>query len=498
MAGDGEVAAARAAPAPRPGPSERRAGLVRDAAVTIGTRFGLAVLIFATDIILARALGPSAKGRFALVLLYSQLAATIIGVGMDQAIAVVSGRSANDARRAVANALVWSAVVGGGAVLVSLWLYGVPAGGAPREFRPLAALVPNLSAAQFTIAALAIPAELLFNLGLFALLGRGRIGAYSGVRLLRRLSLLALLVTTAFVARLDLAAALLVNLASLAATLAAIGWAARRDGLLGGRPSGKLLEEELRFGGRAVVGTLAERLQFRADAFIVNAIAGVRATGIYSVTSGLAETLWYVPNALGVVMFSRAVDRDADAGRTAAVLTRTTLALSVALAVPAALLGPRFVRAVYGPSFADAGVALRLIIPGVVAYSVVAILSRYLTGRGRPGTGTLVLLLGLVTNVTANLLLVPRFGINGAAAASSISYGLTALVILAVFLRVSGRGLAETVVVRRSDVAAAWSVGAAAVRRLRGAGRETRGPAVEMSPAAADIVIGEHAPGEEP
>jgi O-antigen/teichoic acid export membrane protein len=475
----------------------RRAGLVRDAALTIGTRFGLAVLIFATDIILARALGPSAKGRFALVLLYSQLAATLIGFGMDQAIAVVSGRSATDARRAVANALVWSAVVGGAAVLASLWLYGVPSDGGPPS-GPLAEVLPNLSAAQFTIAAFAIPAELLFNLGLFALLGRGRIASYSGVRLVRRLTLLALLVATALVTRLDLAAALILNLVSLAATLAAIAWAAGRDGLVGGRPSGALLGEELRFGGRAVVGTLAERLQFRADAFIVNALAGVRATGVYSVTSGLAETLWYIPNALGVVMFSRAVDPNADAGRTAAVLTRTTLAVSLVLAIPAALLGPRFVRFVYGPSFADAGVALRLIIPGVVAYSVVAILSRYLTGRGRPGIGTLVLLLGLGTNVAANLVLVPRFGINGAAAASSLSYGLTALVILVVFLRVSGRGPAETLVVRRSDLAAAWAVGRAFAgrlvpgRRIRGAG-----PAVDVSPEAADLVIGEHAPGEE-
>jgi O-antigen/teichoic acid export membrane protein len=481
----------------RSDPTGRRAGLVRDAALTIGTRFGLAVLIFATDIILARALGPSAKGRFALVLLYSQLAATLIGFGMDQAIAVVSGRSATDARRAVANALVWSAVVGGAAVLASLWLYGVPSDAGPPS-GPLAEVLPNLSAAQFTIAAFAIPAELLFNLGLFALLGRGRIASYSGVRLVRRLTLLALLVATALVTRLDLAAALILNLVSLAATLAAIAWAAGRDGLVGGRPSGALLGEELRFGGRAVVGTLAERLQFRADAFIVNALAGVRATGVYSVTSGLAETLWYIPNALGVVMFSRAVDPNADAGRTAAVLTRTTLAVSLVLAIPAALLGPRFVRFVYGPSFADAGVALRLIIPGVVAYSVVAILSRYLTGRGRPGTGTLVLLLGLGTNVAANLVLVPRFGINGAAAASSLSYGLTALVILVVFLRVSGRGPAETLVVRRSDLAAAWAVGRAFAgrivpgRRVRGAG-----PTVDVSPEAADLVIGEHAPGEE-
>ncbi len=474
----------------------RRSGLVRDAAVTIATRFGLAILIFATDVILANALGPSAKGRFALVLLYSQLAATVIGVGMDQAIAVVTGRGPSEGRQAFANAMLWTAVVGGAAVLASLWLYGVPAAGPPSGH--LVSLFPNLSAGQFTFAALAIPAELFFNLGLFALLGRRRVAAYSVIRLLRRLTLLALLLATALAANLDLAAALIINLASLGLTAAAIFWAATRERLVGAMPSIALLGEELRYGGRSVVGTLAERLQFRADAFIVNAIAGVRATGIYSVTSGLAETLWYVPNALGVVMFSRAVDPTADAGRTAAILTRTTLALSVLLAIPAAAFGPRLVRFVYGSQFADAGVALRLIIPGVVAYSVVAVLSRYLSGRGRPGTGTLILLLGLAANVVANLVLVPRLGILGAALASSLSYGLTALVMLAVFVRVSGRGLAETLIVRRSDVAAAWAVVQALLRRLSGHRRPSAEDDVSVSPPAADIILGEHAPGEEP
>jgi O-antigen/teichoic acid export membrane protein len=473
----------------------QRSGLVRDAAITIGTRFGLAVLIFATDVLLANALGPAAKGRFSLVLLYSQLAAVLIGVGMDQAIAVVTGRSVDDARRGFANAVLWTAVVGGASVLISIWLYGIPSAGPPSG--PLVVLLPNLSAGQFVFAAVAVPAELFFNLGLFALLGRQLVGAYNAIRILRRLALLALMLSLVLVASLDLAAALALNLVSLALTTVAILVAAARQDMLGGLPSGPLLVEELRFGWRAVIGTLAERLQFRADSFIINVLIGVRATGVYSVTSGLAETLWYVPNALGTVMFSRAVDPDADAGLTAATLTRTTLALTALLAIPAALLGPRLVRVVYGSQFTDAGVALRLILPGVVAYSVVAVLSRYLTGRGRPGTATVILVLGLVVNVTANFWLVPRFGILGAASASSISYAVTAVVFVLVFVRVSGRGLAETLLLRRSDVAAARKVTSAMVGRLTGRGPSVPESGVQVTPAAADLVIGEHGPGEE-
>jgi O-antigen/teichoic acid export membrane protein len=230
--------------------------------------------------------------------------------------------------------------------------------------------------------------------------------------------------------------------------------AARAGQFLALRPSAARAREQLGFGTRAIPGALAERLQFRVDAFLVNLFVGVRSTGVYSVTTGLAETLWYIPNALGLVMLSRAVDPRADAARIAATLTRAAVAVSLLLAVPVAALGPHLVRTLYGSQFADAGVALRYIVPGIVAYSVVAILTRYLSGRGRPGTTTLILIMGLAINVAANVALIPSLGINGAAVASSISYGLTALLTLAVFVRVSGCGLAETLLVRPADIRA--------------------------------------------
>lgn len=462
--------------------------------VTIATRFGLAVLIFSTDIVLAHLLGPAAKGRFTLVLLFSQLAALLVGLGMDNALGNVAGRDTQSARAGFANAVIWSAVVGGFTVVLSGWLYGLPTDTRPHG--PLVALVPNLSAAQFTYAALAIPGELFFSIGLFALLGRRRIGAYSAIRLLRRLLLLVGVVGAALIASLSLDVALVVNLGTLVLTAVAIAWAASRDGVAGLRPSAGLLEEELRFGSRVLPGAVAERLQFRADSFIVNAVVGVRATGIYSVTSGLAETLWYVPNALGTVMFSRAVDPTADAGRIAAVLTRTTIVVALVSAIPAFALGPRLVRLVYGSAFSDAGVALRLILPGIVAYSIVAVLSRYIVGRGRPGTGTMILVIGLVLNIVANLILVPHYGINGAAMSSSISYGLTAIVTLLVFRSVSGRGIVETLVIQPSDVRALRSMVRASLARLRG---QRTGPiGLRGGDTAAELVIAEREPGEEP
>ncbi len=120
------------APAPGAGTAPATGPLLRDALTTIASRFALALLIFGTDILLARLLGPAAKGRFALVLLYSQLAALVVGWGMDQALAVIAARDPESARRGFANAVVWTLVVGGFAVVLSCWLYGLPTDVRPR------------------------------------------------------------------------------------------------------------------------------------------------------------------------------------------------------------------------------------------------------------------------------------------------------------------------------------------------------------------------------
>jgi O-antigen/teichoic acid export membrane protein len=104
--------------------------------------------------------------------------------------------------------------------------------------------------------------------------------------------------------------------------------------------------------------------------------------------------------------------------------------------------------------------------------------------------------IGLALNIVANLILVPRFGINGAAASSSISYGLTAIVTLFVFRRLSGRGIVETLVIRRSDVRALIAMLRAVVGRLRG---QRTGPfGLRGGETAAEIVLSEREPGDEP
>lgn len=442
--------------------SSLHAGVGRDVVLTFGGRLALSAALIVGDIILARGLGPDGKGAFVLVLNLASLSALVLGLGLERSLAVFAARSLDIARRAFANALLWTLVVGGLGVLAIIALYG------PRtiDHAPtglLAPIMPDLTPVQLWAGALSLPGEIAFSIGLVGLLGRQRVLAFNVLRFVRRGVFVALLVAFVALGRLDLELALVLNLAALVVTAVGIGWSMSRAGMVAWRPSPSLLLEQLSFGGRTIVGTLAERLHYRANTFLLNAMVSVGATGVFSVALGLAETLWYLPTSFGLVLFSRAVRGEREGAAIASAMTRTMLALMIVVAVPLWLLAPWLVELAYGAPFRAAGVALQIMLPGVLAYSIVAVLANPLIAWGAPGRVTAVLVSGLVVNLVANVALIPEFGMNGAALASTISYTVTAAIMLALYRRLSGQGLRQTLLVRRSDVTRAWN----AVRGLR-------------------------------
>ena len=59
--------------------------------------------------------------------------------------------------------------------------------------------------------------------------------------------------------------------------------------------------------------------------------------------------------------------------------------------------------------------------------------------------------MGLLVNVIFNILLIPRFGIAGAAMATSISYTLTSSIFLISFIKLTGLTLKELFVFNKEE-----------------------------------------------
>ena len=88
----------------------------------------------------------------------------------------------------------------------------------------------------------------------------------------------------------------------------------------------------------------------------------------------------------------------------------------------------------------------------MLAFSVLAILKTDLQGRGMPGTISILTSCALAVNLALNWVLIPRFGIEGAAMSSSVAYVLALLLVYGAYRRVSGRGLRETFLFTREEL----------------------------------------------
>jgi O-antigen/teichoic acid export membrane protein len=173
--------------------------------------------------------------------------------------------------------------------------------------------------------------------------------------------------------------------------------------------------------------SVASMALFRADAMMLAALAGAAAAGRYAAAYRLLETVifvcWTVARVVFPVMVSATGSAQVRRGA-----ERGLVVLSTVFLPYAALLwcrGGDLLRLLYGAPFArDGGVALAWLAPGPLLFGA-AWLAAYVLLAAGPTASVLVGSVGaLAVNIGLNLVLIPRYGPAGAAAATSVSYAV--------------------------------------------------------------------------
>ena len=201
-----------------------------------------------------------------------------------------------------------------------------------------------------------------------------------------------------------------------------------------GRPSLALARRVAAFGFRAQLGTIALLLNARLDFAIVGALVGPAALGIYAVASRYAELVRLPSLAMNYVLYpSYARDGGAVAADKARAMMRRIGWIPALVAVPMALAGPVVLPLFFGNAFQAAALPAALLLLGLTMAGITGIISAFLSGVGRPGLNSLAYAAGLPVTLGLDLLLIPPFGVPGAALASSVAYLTTAAVLLMSF-----------------------------------------------------------------
>jgi O-antigen/teichoic acid export membrane protein len=203
-------------------------------------------------------------------------------------------------------------------------------------------------------------------------------------------------------------------------------------------PAWEVARKVLRYGFRAGMGTVLLLLNARLDVIIVGAIVGPAALGIYAVASRFAELLRLPALAVNYVLYPAYARVDAPiASVRAAEMMRRMGWLTVAAAVPLAIAATFVIPMLYGEAFRAAVVPSYILIVGLCGSGISGVITAYLYAAGRPGLSSLAIAAGLVGTVILDLLLIPTFGVIGAAVASAIAYMTTTIVLIACYRSVA-------------------------------------------------------------
>ncbi|HJP94855.1 MAG TPA: polysaccharide biosynthesis C-terminal domain-containing protein [Pyrinomonadaceae bacterium] len=405
---------------------------------TFATRLLMIFNSVAAGIIVARWLGAEGVGQLAVI---NVAVATIVQLGsfgLPSSNTYFIAQDQARFRSAAINSLIFALVIGS-ILAIALSV--------------MASLCADwfgfVSPELIRIAAISIPFQLIALIGLNILLAVGKIKEFNlldlaGQSFVLINALLALIVLSSGLKTLvtfNTVASILVSivigslLVASAKNLAQSQW----------RADVTLLRRMITYGIKFHISILAGAIILRADLLVVNHFRGAAEAGVYSVASQFALLLMLLPGVIATLLFPRVTAEQDARGETTCLVTRyTTLIMFICClaAVPLSLLLPL----VYGNVFADATKLLLILLPGVYLMGLESVLVQHFNALGLPRAIPIYWVITLVLNLILVFGLVPRFGAQGAAIASTISYAAIFALVALHFHTSTGRSFTEVFV----------------------------------------------------
>ena len=421
----------------------------------------------AVVLVVAKTLGPEGQGHYSLTVALAMLLAALFGGGMGLAAVPPLRQNKVPAARMLKAQLIWAS----GMVVVLLLLAWWSTGTNPADvLQKRLGWFPGLG----YLAAVAATGFLGFEIFSYNLLARGRLVVGAGVNgsraFVHLLLILALGLTGSLTFGRSVGVFAVAQVAGMLAMLVILLREIRRpppdtqtvsirefisrtgvaedvtDEIpsdLARRSLPGLILYNLRHGWLGQISAVAYFLLLRLDQGLLEYYRGAAEVGIYSIAVYVGEMLWLLPGALTplLVHSSAAHASDPDRDRTAARAVRIGILLTTAVGLPLFFLAEPLLSLLAGGEYQGSGLALRALLPGIVAFAPGVVLAGDFIGRGKAHWNTQASVLTVVVGLVAGVLLIPGHGPVGAAWASSIAYACGSAVMLIRFRQITKMSL---------------------------------------------------------
>ena len=411
--------------------------------VTFLTKVAIFFIGIATSIILARILGPAGRGKYAIVILVPTVAIVIFNLGISDSIIHLIGSKKYKIEEVFYNSIIFTIILGTIAiVLIILALNYV-------ELNYL-----NSLPLKYTmIALIAIPFHLLSGYLRSIHLGMESIGKFNFLELEKSCMFLIFIILSLLLFKLNVFGAviswILTTVVVCFTSIVLLKYritSAKQYGL-------SSLTSQLIYGLKHYIPSISSFLHYRVDLFLIFYFNDNRQVGLYVIAVGLGEMFLYIPSSVQLILAPHiASSNSTSSSEVTTVCERNLCLLMLILLIIFLQIDKFLINIAFGQAFFSAYLPLRYLLPGIFALSLSKVLSADFIGRGKPEVTTLASSVALVLNVLLNLVLIPTYGIIGAAIASSISYSTQTFILSFVFLQVTPYRLKDLFIITKEDI----------------------------------------------
>lgn len=186
------------------------------------------------------------------------------------------------------------------------------------------------------------------------------------------------------------------------------------------------------------ISNLSNYLNYRLDQWLIKVYLSYSSLGIYSVATGLSEKFWMVSDSISSVLYPE-VSETKNLKKITQGIDKMILIVffsGIIIWIIIYFIFDYVVIFVYGYDFIKVSIIIKILFPGIILFSIVKIISGFFAGIGRPDLKVRIAIVSTIINLIANVLLIPSYGIKGAAFATVISYSLHSIYIIVRYLHV--------------------------------------------------------------
>jgi len=197
---------------------------------------------------------------------------------------------------------------------------------------------------------------------------------------------------------------------------------ASKDNLL----DGKIAKDLFTYGFPIMISLAIGYIISYTDTILISFFRTLEEVSLYQTAQPIAAILWLFSGSLVVVLFPLIAEAKTNNMKAVeegmAFIYRYIWLVIIPASFIAFSFSTEILMVLFGPAYIGGVVVLKILSIGAIFFSITQINGTVLNSLGHPDNYKNVVYLGAAVNVIGNLLLVPPYGIDGAAAATLVSY----------------------------------------------------------------------------